>query len=98
MIGEKIILGNLMQNSILDIWFSEKSLRIRKQLGSKNRNFSPCNVCDVDGTLMGQKIRIFYMKRKILILGGNSDIGKALIDKLLKEKIFICTYILIKKT
>ena len=26
------------------------------------------------------------MKRKILILGGNSDIGKALIDKLLKEK------------
>ena len=53
--GKKIILGNLMQNSILDIWFSEKSLRIRKQLGSKNRNFSPCNVCDVDGTLMGQK-------------------------------------------
>ena len=28
------------------------------------------------------------MKRKILILGGNSDIGKALIDKLLKEKNF----------
>ena len=51
--GKKIILGNLMQNSILDIWFSEKSLRIRKQLGGKIEIFSvQCLRCEwnVNGT------------------------------------------------
>ena len=38
-----------------DIWFKEKSIKIRNALTNSNRNFSPCNVCDVDGTLMGKK-------------------------------------------
>ena len=54
--GKKIILGNLKKEKLLDIWFKEKSIKIRKILTNKNRNFSPCNVCDVDGTLMGEKI------------------------------------------
>ena len=53
--GKKIILGNLNHENFLDIWFSKKSLKVRKMLNLSNRNFKPCNVCDVIGTLMGEK-------------------------------------------
>ena len=53
--GKKVILGNLNNNKFLDIWFSKKSMRIRKMLNASNRNFIPCNVCDVEGTFMGEK-------------------------------------------
>lgn len=52
--GKKIILGNLNKEKLIDIWFSSKSLKIRKLLNNNNRNFSPCNICDVDGTLIGK--------------------------------------------
>ena len=79
MIGEKVILGNLNNNKLLDIWFSKKSVKIRQMLNNSNRNFfKPCNVCDVEGTLMGEKNAGYFklMIRKVLILGGSSDIGK----------------------
>ena len=53
--GKKIILGNLNNEKIIDIWFKKKSINIRKMLNKGNRNFSPCNVCDVTGTLIGEK-------------------------------------------
>ncbi len=53
--GKKIILGNLNKEKLIDIWFSNKSMSIRKQLNKSNRNFTPCNVCDVEGTFMGKK-------------------------------------------
>ena len=53
--GKKIILGNLNKENFLDIWFNEKALYLRKKLNNSNRNFSPCNVCDVEGTLIGEK-------------------------------------------
>ncbi len=53
--GKKVLLGNLTKENFLDIWFSKKSLRIRKMLNNSNRNFAPCNVCDVEGTFMGEK-------------------------------------------
>ena len=52
--GKKIILGNLKKENLLDIWFSDKSMKIRKRLVNSNRKFQPCNVCDVEGTLMGK--------------------------------------------
>jgi radical SAM protein with 4Fe4S-binding SPASM domain len=58
--GKKLLLGNLTKNKFLDIWFSKKSINVRKILNSKNRNFSPCNVCDVDGTLMGEKNSTYF--------------------------------------
>ena len=58
--GKKIILGNLNEEDFLDIWFSKKSMTIRKMLNSSNRNFKPCNVCDVIGTLMGEKNSIYF--------------------------------------
>ncbi|WP_415307798.1 radical SAM/SPASM domain-containing protein [Candidatus Pelagibacter sp. Uisw_099_02] len=53
--GKKVILGNLNKEDLVDIWFSKKSMKIRKMLNNANRNFAPCNVCDVEGTFMGEK-------------------------------------------
>lgn len=58
--GKKIILGNLNNERLLDIWFSKKFFSIRKMLNKSNRNFAPCNVCDVDGTLMGEKNSVYF--------------------------------------
>lgn len=58
--GKKIILGNLNKEKFLDVWFSKKSMHIREILNKSNRNFTPCNVCDVDGTLMGKKNASYF--------------------------------------
>ena len=58
--GKKIILGNLNKENFLDIWFNKKSMQVRKMLNSSNRNFKPCNVCDVIGTLMGEKNSSYF--------------------------------------
>jgi len=51
--GKKKILGNLNKNSILDIWTSKQSMIARKLLIKGKRSFSPCDVCDVSGSLIG---------------------------------------------
>lgn len=53
--GKKIILGNMNNSTFLEIWTSKKAIKIREQLSRANRNFSPCNVCDVAGSLIGEK-------------------------------------------
>ena len=58
--GKKLILGNLNKQKLLDIWFSNKSMQIRKTLNKSNRNFKPCNVCDVEGTFMGKKNSTYF--------------------------------------
>jgi len=58
--GKKVILGNLKEKKLLDIWFSKKSNLIRKKLLNANRRFTPCNVCDVQGNLMGKKNSEFF--------------------------------------
>jgi len=52
--GKKLIAGNLTQSSIMDVWNSEVMREVRGRLSSKDRQFSPCNQCDVGGTLMGR--------------------------------------------
>ena len=42
-------------SSFLDIWTSKKAIQIRKKLNLADRKFSPCNVCDVKGDLIGKK-------------------------------------------
>lgn len=51
--GKKLILGNVKNNSISEIWLSNKAMKAREMLINANRNFSPCNVCDVNGGLIG---------------------------------------------
>ena len=40
------------------VW--KKSMILRKRLNNSDRNFTPCNVCDVDGTFMGKKNSEYY--------------------------------------
>ena len=42
-------------SSFKEIWTSNKAKKIRDLLKKANRNFSPCNVCDVAGSLIGEK-------------------------------------------
>ena len=53
--GKKGIVGDLNKEKLIDIWFSKRFMGIRKMLNKSNRNFTPCNVCDVTGTFMGKK-------------------------------------------
>ena len=59
--GKKMILGNLKSEKLIDIWFNNKSMKVRKWLVNSNRNFTPCNVCDVVGTFMGKKNSSYYL-------------------------------------
>lgn len=59
--GKKLVLGNLNNKSFLDIWSSKLSIMTRKGLINSDRNFSPCNVCDVNGTLIGKKHADYWL-------------------------------------
>ena len=53
--GKKMIVGNLYKQDLLEIWFSKLLMTARHRLYQEDRNFKPCNVCDVEGSLMGKK-------------------------------------------
>jgi radical SAM protein with 4Fe4S-binding SPASM domain len=53
--GKKQILGNLNVSTFQEIWFGKNASNLRLKLINSDRNFTPCNVCDVNGTLMGKK-------------------------------------------
>ena len=38
----------------MNIWLSDNAKRSRSNLANSNREFSPCNVCDVKGSLIGE--------------------------------------------
>ena len=58
--GKKMIFGNLNNEKLIDIWFNKKSMSIRKMLNNSNRNFIPCNFCDVEGIYMGKKNSSYF--------------------------------------
>ena len=49
--GKKNILGNLKNEDFLDIWLNNKTQTARNRLSSADREFKPCNVCDVGTTI-----------------------------------------------
>ena len=51
--GKKMVVGNLKNEKFIDIWLNQKFNFARKKLFNSNRNFQPCNKCDVEGTFMG---------------------------------------------
>lgn len=61
--GKKLVLGNLKYSKFLEIWTAKISTMTRKGLIDSNRNFSPCNKCDVDGTLIGKKHAMYWKKQ-----------------------------------
>ena len=52
--GREIVVGSVMNQHIKDIWLSDEMREIRRELASANRSFSPCNKCNVKGTLHGR--------------------------------------------
>ena len=60
--GKKMILGNLNQNTFLDIWSGKKSMLARKKLNNADRCFAPCNKCDVIGDVVGKKHSLAWGK------------------------------------
>ena len=51
--GREHVVGNLLQQSLHDVWFSKPMAKIRKKLMRGDRSHSPCNKCSVDGSLFG---------------------------------------------
>jgi radical SAM protein with 4Fe4S-binding SPASM domain len=52
--GREIIVGNVMETDIRSIWLSPRMREIRDKLAVTERDFRPCNICSVDGTLHGK--------------------------------------------
>tara|TARA_Y100000361_G_scaffold65562_1_gene57535 strand:+ start:2820 stop:3599 length:780 start_codon:yes stop_codon:yes gene_type:complete len=52
--GREHVIGNLLQSSLHDVWFSKPMDKIRKRLMKGDRSHSPCNKCSVDGSLFGK--------------------------------------------
>ena len=52
--GREHVVGNLLQQTLYDVWFSKPMTRIRKKLMKGDRSHSPCNKCSVDGSLFGK--------------------------------------------
>ena len=65
---KRLILGNVKETSVLDIWNSEKYKEIRGNLANANRNHSPCNRCDANGMQIGgefvSKWKEYYEEQK----------------------------------
>ena len=53
--GKKLIVGNLNKENFIDIWSNQKFMLARKKLSKADRNFDPCDKCDVTGTFMGHE-------------------------------------------
>ena len=53
--GRVRVIGNLLQQSIEDVWMSKEMTKVRKRLAKGNRGFKPCNTCSVNGTLIGRQ-------------------------------------------
>ena len=50
----RITMGNLMQKKVFDIWSDKIIERYRKKLLQGDRDISPCNKCNAEGTVLGK--------------------------------------------
>ncbi len=61
---KKGIVGNLNNNTLEDIWNSDKIEFIRKKLSKCDRNMAPCDGCDVIGDVLGKENFDIWKERK----------------------------------
>jgi hypothetical protein len=47
-------MGNIMQQSLLDIWTGKIFEKYRKNLLEGKRCDSPCTLCNAEGTILGK--------------------------------------------
>ena len=53
--GREHIVGNLLNDTLMNVWFGKPMRKIRRKLAKGDRSMSPCNGCSVDGTLFGKE-------------------------------------------
>lgn len=53
--GRTRVVGNLLQQSVSEVWLSKHMKKIRMRLANADRNFKPCSTCSVNGVLVGKK-------------------------------------------
>jgi len=53
--GKKLVLADANNETLVEIWNSDKMNEIRARLNIRDRDFGPCDVCNVNGTMYGQK-------------------------------------------
>ena len=53
--GRTRVIGNLLQQSIKDLWMSKEMRKVRLKLAKSSRDFKPCDTCNVNGTLLGKQ-------------------------------------------
>lgn len=53
--GKKHVVGNMNEQDFVDIWNGILIKSARERLVVGDRDFSPCDTCDVKGTLMGRQ-------------------------------------------
>jgi radical SAM protein with 4Fe4S-binding SPASM domain len=67
---KKQIMGNVMKQSMQDIWFNSKKLWEFRNKLKDNRNCHPCNKCNIKGVLYGNKskeIILNYQKSDLFL-------------------------------
>ena len=52
--GREIVVGNLIESSVMDVWMGDKMKEVRDRLSVGDRSHSPCNTCSVKGDLFGK--------------------------------------------
>ena len=60
----RITMGNLMQKSFFDIWSGSILNRYRNKLINGDRNLNPCNKCNADGMVYGNKHAVAWSDLK----------------------------------
>ena len=53
--GKKRVVGNLLRQSFMEIWSGIMLETARRRLQKGDRGFTPCDVCDVKGAMMGER-------------------------------------------
>jgi radical SAM protein with 4Fe4S-binding SPASM domain len=53
--SKKSVVGNINEDTIEDIWMNDRYRQYREMLLEGRRDAEPCNKCNIDGTLFGQK-------------------------------------------
>ena len=65
--GREHVVGNLLQDTLHNVWFGKPMTKIRKKLIKGDRSHSPCNKCSVDGSLFGKEsfnlVKEYYENR-----------------------------------
>ena len=51
----RVTMGNMMQESLFNIWTGKIMTKFRKNLLNGKRSESPCNACNAEGTLLGSQ-------------------------------------------